>query len=261
MCIRDRNIGAAVAGFFPFGGWPDRQPCGPFGAYSDYISPRLTVALVLSALDKRERSGRGQHIDYSQMEAAAQLLSPAFLHDEINGVEGGRIGNKDFNFCPHGAYRVIGDDRWIAIACETQAHWEALTEVIGAHDLAPLSYEERRQRNDEIEGLITEWSSRQDGTEAELVLQQRKVPAHRVLYAPEVAEDPQLRHRKAFSQVSHPHHGQVWIEDSAIHLSRSPGGARWAAPPAGEHLYEVLIDILGRDPDQAAELIATGIFT
>jgi len=255
------NIGAAVAGFFPFGGWPDRQPCGPFGAYSDYISPRLTVALVLSALDKRERSGRGQHIDYSQMEAAAQLLSPAFLHDEINGVEGGRIGNKDFNFCPHGAYPVIGDDRWIAVACETQAHWEALAEVIGARDLASLSYEERRQRNDEIEALIAEWSSRQDGTEAELVLQQRKVPAHRVLYAPEVAEDPQLRHRKAFSQISHPHHGQVWIEDSAIHLSRTPGAARWAAPPAGEHLYEVLTDILGRDPDQAAELIATGIFT
>ena len=37
--------------------------------------------------------------------------------------------------------------------------------------------------------------------------------------------------------------------------------ARWAAPPAGEHLYEVLTDILGRDSDEAAELIATGIFT
>ncbi len=255
------NIGAAVAGFFPFGGWPDRQPCGPFGAYSDYISPRLTVALVLAALDKRERSGRGQHIDYSQMEAAAQLLSPAFLNDEINGVEGSRLGNGDSNFCPHGAYPVIGDDRWIAIACETQTQWEALTDVIGAPQLASLTYEERRQRNEEIESLISGWSSQQDGVEAELTLQHKQVPAHRVLYAPEVAEDAQLRHRKAFSQVSHPQHGQVWVEDSAIHLSRTPGAARWAAPPAGEHLYEVLTDILGRDPDEAAELIATGIFT
>ena len=254
------NIGAAVAGFFPFGGWPDRQPCGPFGAYSDYISPRLTVALILAALDKRERSGRGQHIDYSQMEAAAQLLSPAFLHDEINGVQGGRIGNKDSNFCPHGAYPVIGDDRWIAIACETQAQWEALSQVIGAPDLASLSREERLQRDEEIEALISRWSSQQDGIEAEAALQRKKVPSHRVLYAPEVAEDSQLRHRKAFSQVSHPHHGQVWIEDSAIHLSRTPGAARWAGPPAGEDLYEVLTEILGRNPDEAAELIATGIF-
>ncbi len=108
--------------------------------------------------------------------------------------------------------------------------------------------------------MISHWTGRQDGIEAEITLQELLVPAHRVLYAPEVAEDPQLRHRNAFSQVSHPHHGQVWIEDSAIHLSRTPGNARWAAPPAGEHLYEVLTDILGRDPDEAAEVIATGIF-
>ncbi len=255
------NIGAAVAGFFPFGGWPDRQPCGPFGAYSDYISPRLTLALVLAALDERERSGHGQHIDYSQMEAAAQLLSPAFLADEINGVEGSRIGNSDVNFCPHGAYPVLGDDRWIAVACETQDQWEALSQVVGAQHLASLTSEERREQHHEIDSLISDWTSQQDGIEAEAVLQNLQVPAHQVLYAPEVAEDPQLRHRKAFSEVSHPHHGQVWIEDSAIHLSRTPGVARWAAPPAGEHLYEVLTDILGRDPDEAAELIATGIFT
>ncbi|MDP6863543.1 MAG: CoA transferase [Acidimicrobiales bacterium] len=255
------NIGAAVAGFFPFGGWPDRQPCGPFGAYSDYISPRLTLALVLAALDERERSGHGQHIDYSQMEAAAQLLSPAFLADEINGVEGSRIGNSDANFCPHGAYPVLGDDRWIAVACETQDQWEALSQVVGAQHLASLTSEERRERHHEIDSLISDWTGQQDGIEAEAALQKLQVPAHRVLYAPEVAEDPQLRYRKAFSEVSHPHHGQVWIEDSAIHLSRTPGSARWAAPPAGEHLYEVLTDILGRDSDEAAELIATGIFT
>jgi len=254
------NIGAAVAGFFPFGGWPDRQPCGPFGAYSDYISPRLTLALVLAALDERERSGHGQHIDYSQMEAAAQLLSPAFLADEINGVEGSRIGNSDVNFCPHGAYPVLGDDRWIAVACETQDQWEALSQVVGAQHLASLTSEERRERHHEIDSLISDWTSQQDGIEAEAALQKLQIPAHRVLYAPEVAEDPQLRYRKAFSEVSHQHHGQVWIEDSAIHLSRTPGNARWAAPPAGEHLYEVLTDILGRDPDEAAELIATGIF-
>ena len=87
------------------------------------------------------------------------------------------------------------------------------------------------------------------------------VPAHRVLYAPEVVADPQLNHRKAFSQVEHPHHDKVWVEDSAIHLSRTPGFARWAAPPAGEHLYEVLTETLGRTPDEAADLIASGIFT
>lgn len=255
------NIGAAVAGFFPFGGWPDRQPCGPFGAYSDYISPRLTVALVLSALEQRELTGRGQHIDYSQMEAAAQLLSPAFLDDEVNGVEGGRIGNGDVNFCPHGAYPVAGDDKWIAIACETQEQWQSLSQALGANQLASLSEPQRRERQQEIDGLISGWTANKDGASVETELQQLGVPAHRVLYAPEVVADPQLNHRKAFSQVEHPHHDKVWVEDSAIHLSRTPGFARWAAPPAGEHLYEVLTETLGRTPDEAADLIASGIFT
>ena len=255
------NIGAAVAGFYPFGGWPDRQPCGPFGAYSDYISPRLTVALVLAALEQRERTGRGQYIDYSQMEAAAQLLSPAFLADEINGVVGGRIGNSDANFCPHGAYPVQGDDKWIAIACETQDQWESLSQLLEQKDLAMLTEPQRRERQDEIDDLISRWTADKDGASAEAALQNVGVPAHRVLYAPEVVEDPQLKHRNAFSPVDHPHHDKVWIEDSAIHLSRTPGFARWAAPPAGEHLYEVLTEMLGYNPDEAADLIASGIFT
>ena len=255
------NIGAAVAGFFPFGGWPDRQPCGPFGAYSDYISPRLTVALVLSALEQRERTGRGQHIDYSQMEAAAQLLSPAFLDDEVNGVEGSRIGNSDANFCPHGAYPVLGDDKWIAIACERQEHWESLSQALGETQLASLAEPQRRERQQEIDELISKWTADKDGASLEAQLQHLGVPAHRVLYAPEVVEDPQLKHRKAFSQVEHPYHDRVWIEDSAIHLSRTPGFARWAAPPAGEHLYEVLTETLGYTSDEAADLISSGIFT
>ena len=209
------NIGAAVAGFFPFGGWPDRQPCGPFGAYSDYISPRLTVALVLSALEQRERTGRGQHIDYSQMEAAAQLLSPAFLDDEVNGVEGSRIGNSDANFCPHGAYPVLGDDKWIAIACETQEHWESLSQALGDTQLASLAEPQRRERQQEIDGLISKWTADKDGASLEAQLQHLGVPAHRVLYAPEEVEDLQLNHRKAFSQDAHPHHDKVSIEDSA----------------------------------------------
>ena len=254
------SIGAAVAGFFPFGGWPDRQPCGPYGAYSDYISPRLTLSVVLAALEHRRSTGLGQHVDYSQMEAAAQLLSPAFLNDEINGVEGTRIGNADVNYVPHGVYRVVGEDNWLAIACEEDFQWVSLSRVIGAHHLSSLGVDERRERESEIDELISSWAKNIDGGVAEVELQSLGVPAHRVLFAPEVALDPQLAHRKAFSEVSHPRHGAVWIEDSAIHLSRTPGYARVAAPPAGEHLFEVLTEILGRSADEAADLIATGIF-
>lgn len=254
------TIGAAVAGFYPFGGWPDRPPCGPFGAYSDYISPRFTLATILAALDHRDRTGEGQHIDYSQMEGAIHLLAPALLDDDLHGVEGGRIGNRDAEMAPHGAYPVTGDDRWLAIACENDDQWRSLASAIGRDDLAPLDRDARHARHDELDAAISAYTSTCDGEDLEARLQAAGVAAHRVLFAPDVVDDPQLRHRQAFSQVAHEIWGEVWIEDTNIHLSRTPGGAKWAAPTFGEHLYPILTEVLGRDPDQAAEEIATGIF-
>ena len=80
------------------------------------------------------------------MEAAAQLLSPAFLNDEINGVEGTRIGNADVNYVTHGVYSVEGEDNWLAIACEEDSQWVSLSRVIGAHHLSSLGVDERRER-------------------------------------------------------------------------------------------------------------------
>lgn len=254
------NIGAAVAGFYPLGGWPDRPPCGPFGAYSDYISPRLTVAAVLAALEHREATGRGQYLDFSQMEGAVHLLGPAILDDAVNGVVGGRIGNRDANMAPHGAYPVAGDDRWVAIACEIDDHWRSLATAIGRSDLAGLALAARFERHDELDDAIGRWTADRDGEAVEAELQALGVPAHRVLYAADVVADPQLQHRQAFTQADHELWGKVWIEDTAIHLDRTPGGARWAAPTFGQHLYPILTELLDRDPDVAADLIATGIF-
>lgn len=254
------NVGAAAAGFYPFGGWPDRTPCGPFGAYSDYISPRFTASVILAALDHREHHGGGQHIDYSQMEGAVHLLAPALLDDAINGVEGTRLGNRDANFAPHGTYGVTGEDRWVAIACETDAHWSALSSIIGSEALITLTVAERFERHDELDTLINAWTTGQDGADVEAALQAAGVPAHRVLYAPDVVADPQLQHREAFVQAPHEQWGEVWIEETAINMSRTPGNVRRAAPTFGEHLFPILTEILGRSPDEAADLIASGIF-
>jgi crotonobetainyl-CoA:carnitine CoA-transferase CaiB-like acyl-CoA transferase len=254
------NIGASVAGFYPFGGWPDRAPCGPFAAYSDFISPRFTAATILGALDHRDHTGEGQYIDYSQMEGAVHLLSPGFLDQQVNGVRGTRIGNRDANMAPHGAYSVAGEDKWLALACENDEQWWALAELLGRNDLAGLSFSERVDRHDEIDSVIGDWAGLLAGEKAEFELQKVGVPAHRVLYAPDVVNDVQMKHRGAFAQVAHEKWEQTWIEENPIHLSRTPGSAKWAAPTFGEHLFPILTGILGHTEDEAAELIATGMF-
>jgi benzylsuccinate CoA-transferase BbsF subunit len=88
--------------------WPDRPPAGPYGAYTDYVSPRFTVAAVLAALDHKRRTGEGVYIDQSQGEASLHFLAPAILDYTSNGRVGERAGNRDRELAPNGVYPAAG---------------------------------------------------------------------------------------------------------------------------------------------------------
>ena len=148
------NLAGAITGFYQITGWPDRQPAGPFLAYTDYTSPRLTLVVLLAALDHRRRTGEGQYIDFSQGEAALHFLGPALVGQARDGRVFDRRGNDDDDMAPHGVYPVTGEDRWVAIACAGDEQWTALAEVVGRGELAGLSSVERQERRRELDGIL-----------------------------------------------------------------------------------------------------------
>ena len=289
------TMAAAIAGFYPVTGWPDRIPAGPFTAYTDYISPKLGVMLILSALAERDRTGRGQHIDFSQMEGALHFLATEFADEEINARTAGRAGNADRHMSPHGVYPAAGDDRWVAIACETDAHWSALAGVLAgaaaenselsqalgalgtnagnggntdahtrrdaAASLAGLDAAGRRARSAAIDAAVAAWTEPQEAADIEAMLQAHGVPAHRVNDAADLMADPQIVARDHFLSVPHAKHGHTWVEDSNFDLSRTPGRPLWGGPMFGEHNMEVLEGILNYDPDKIANLVISGAIT
>ena len=105
------NLGASLAGFTHITGWPDRDPSGPHGAYSDFINPPNAVAAIIAALDYRRRTSEGQHLDLAQYEAAIQYLSPAVVDYVVNGRVASRTGNTDEVYAPHGVYRCKDETR------------------------------------------------------------------------------------------------------------------------------------------------------
>jgi crotonobetainyl-CoA:carnitine CoA-transferase CaiB-like acyl-CoA transferase len=130
------TLGAMLAGFGALTGWPDRAPCGPYSAYTDFVSPRFVALALLAALDHRRRTGHGQYIDVSQVEATIHFLAPAVLDYTVNGRIAERRGNASPDHAPHGIYPCAGDDRWVAIACETAAQWRGLCRAVGDAALA-----------------------------------------------------------------------------------------------------------------------------
>lgn len=257
------NLAAAISGFFHPTGWPDRPPAGPFGAYTDYIAPWYNATAIMAALTHKHQTGEGQHIDLSQAEAALQFLGPALLDYTVNSRVQGPAGNRDINAAPHGVYPAAGDDCWIALAVHTNEQWQALCELIErpalVSDARFVTPAARLAHQDELDSILSAWTSQRDKFAAEHQLQARQVPASAVETMDDLYHDPQLRHRSHFVELSHPKHGTTTVEGSRFKFSRTPARVEGAAPTIGRENSYVLETILGYSQERITELVAAGV--
>jgi crotonobetainyl-CoA:carnitine CoA-transferase CaiB-like acyl-CoA transferase len=254
------NMASAWSGFYEVAGWPDRNPAGPWGAYTDFIGARYNAIAVLAALEHRKRTGEGQHIDLSQAEASIHFLAPALLDYQVNGRIAGRTGNRDPRMAPHGVYPVLGEDRWIAIAVGDDAQWQALCQVLGGspwgRDLDGAAT--RRARAELLDAELARRTAGWSGPELEARLHAAGVPAALVLNGEEVARDPQLAARGHFIEIPHPEGGTTAIEGPRALLSESPGIPAREVPTLGRDNQRVLREILGYDDARVAEIVIAG---
>lgn len=253
------NMAAAVCGFFATTGWPGRTPVGPMGAYTDIISPRLAAAAVVSAIGHLRRTGEPTEFDFGQGESCLQLLTLGMLDDQVNGRSWERIGNVDHFSAPHGVYRALGEDEWVAIAVQTNEQWSRLAGIIGADELAAVDTLERLERRDELDALVTAWTTTLTPRAAELQLQQVAVPAHGVQNGSHCRDDEQLELRRWVTKVEHDRIGELTIYRSPVQMSRTPPAFSSAGPPLGHHSFEVLTEVLGYELEAVAELAIAGV--
>ncbi|MGD9891134.1 MAG: CaiB/BaiF CoA transferase family protein [Dehalococcoidia bacterium] len=256
--------GAATAGFHALTGWPDRPPAGIFGAYTDFLAPWFLLTGLIAALEYRDRTGVGQYVDQSQVEAGIQLLGPQFLDFFANGHELTRAGNDDAEMFPHAAFPCTGSDCWVAIAARDDADWAALCRAIGreawATDPALMGHDRRRKRATEIETVIAEWTGSRSPREAMAELQAVGVPAGAVQTCEELFSDPQLDHRGHWWTLDHAVIGPHAYDAPVWKLSRTPAEGRRPGPALGQHTDEVCRDVLGLSDEEIADLTADGVF-
>ena len=256
------NLAAALAGFFHLTGWPDRDPAGPYGAYTDFINPHFATAALIAALDYRRRTGQGQYIDLSQYEGAVQFLAPAILDYTVNGVVTNRAGNASDRAAPHNAYPCAGEDRWLALAVFSDAEWDALCRVAAG---APFTTDDRfrtlfgrKTHEAELDDLIGAWTRHQTAEDLMERLQAAGVNAGVVQTCADLHADPQIAHRGFFVELDHAEMGPSTYDGLSFELSETPGELRMPAPTLGQHNEMVLRDLLGYDDETIADLVISG---
>ncbi len=255
--------GACLGGFAAVTGWPDRSPQPPWGAYTDFISPRYALAALGAALHHRERTGEGQYIDLSQIEASIHFLSPVILDYGVNGHVLERAGLSSARACPHGVFPTQGTQRFLAVAVETPEQWSGLREVVPglAAEAGLEALAGRIARKDEIEAPLAVWCAEQDAFEAARQLRDAGVPAYAVLRARDLRGDPQLSARGFYVELDHPVIGRAPFDGAVTLFSQTPARPTHAGPAIGQHSQHVLRDILGYADDQISELAAAGVLT
>ena len=247
---------SSLAGLTHITGWPDRDPVNPYGAYTDFIGPRFAVASILAALDYQRRTGKGLHLDMSQLETSLHFTAPFILDCSVNGREQGRRGNSDPGAVPHGAYPCRGEDRWIAIACQTDQEWEAFLELIN-----PVDWDDDRRHQastlvgrktveEDLDKMIAEWTGDKDPQELMRTLQNAGVPAGVVNDCRDLFEDPQLTQREHFKFLDHAEIGPYPSDQSEFDLSKTPGSLDTPAPLLGEHTEYALKELVGLSEDE-----------
>jgi benzylsuccinate CoA-transferase BbsF subunit len=229
------------------------------------------VIAMLAALRHRRRTGKGQRIELSQVESVVNTLGTAVVERLANGSNPSRMGNRRPNAAPHGAFRAADDpasvdspDRWVAIACATDAHWRALCDVLGhagtADDLRFATFGARKQNEDALEDLVASWTRDQKGESLVSALQDVGVPAGLVQNAQDLLErDEHMQARSYYQYLDHPEAGRSAHDGTAFKLSNTPGYIAGPAPLLGEHTMDVCERIIGLTPDEIAELLIDGV--
>ncbi|NQZ98584.1 MAG: CoA transferase, partial [Myxococcales bacterium] len=257
--------GAALGGFVGITGWPDRKPQAPWGAYTDFISPRYALSALCAALYHRDLTGEGQCIDVSQVEAAIHYLAPALLDYAATGRVIDRAGHESEWGCPHGVYAASDVERYIAIEVRTEGQWRALcgevpaVAALGVDALAsPAS---RLARTGDIDAALGAWCAEQDAFDAALRLREAGVPAYVPLRATDFHSDPQLEARGFFIELDHEGIGRSLFDGAVTGYSDTPARPTHAGPTIGQHTHQVMTEILGYTEDEIAELAAAGVLS
>jgi crotonobetainyl-CoA:carnitine CoA-transferase CaiB-like acyl-CoA transferase len=250
--------GSALGGFTLLTGYPDREPVGPFGTITDSLAPRFCATAMASALIYHRRTGRGVHIDLSQVEAAQYSLAPWLLDYAVNGHILERMGNRSPRSAPHGAFPCRGDDRWVALATGSDDEWARLAEIIGVDDPSLAGVEARLRRVDEVEAAVSAWTSEHTREEVAERLQAEGIEAVPVQDWQDLLDDPQLAERGHFERLRHGVFGEWWCQHNGFRLSDAPAHYERPSPTLGEHTHEILSDILGMSARKIAEFTESG---
>jgi crotonobetainyl-CoA:carnitine CoA-transferase CaiB-like acyl-CoA transferase len=244
-------VAQAVSGLASITGFPGHPPLKAGIWIGDYYGALMSAVSILAAVNYRDRTGKGQFIDFSQSENLIRALDWTWVAHGQTGKDRERYGNRDRAIVPAGVYRCA--DGFAAISALDDGEFRGLARAMGKPG---LSAEERfatvearlvESHADALHAMLAEWAAGRKVAEVERLGTENGFGAAGVKKAEDHYRSAHLRER-----------GSVWAVDDAIYgdvveygpipkMSGTPGRIKWAGKPVGYDNEKVLAEILGYD--------------
>ena len=239
----------AAAGWMALNGEPDGPPLrAPTFLADDLVGLHAAIG-ALAALAHRDRTGQGQQVDVSMMDAL--LFSSSGLPTlAATGAPPPRLGNETDFVVPSNVYACQDGHLYLAVALSK--HWRALTEVLGAPELASApGYRTNAQRlanRSAINSLVARWCAGRPVAGAVAALAERGLVVAPVRTLTEAVADPHVAAREMLQQTVLSDGSSAPLVGPPVKFSRTPTRIRHAAPAPGADTAEILGDLAGSDP-------------
>lgn len=231
-------------------------------ALGDPVAGVHGAAALLLALLHQQRTGQGQLLDLSHVEAMTGLGLHGVASQALLGEPPPRLGSRHPVHAPQGVYRCLGEDRWLMLSVESDSQWRALVRRIADPELfagSLWSAEERRARHDWIDERLASWTAPRERDEVLAELLELGIPAAGVLDVNEVLTHPQLEARGFWQWLERAHVGVQPHPSAPYRTGSEPPAIESPAPTLGEHSREVFQEVLGLSDAALDELEREGV--
>ena len=235
-------VAQGVSGLMSITGHPSMPPAKVGVPITDISAGLLAANGVLCAYIYALKTGQGQQVDTSLMEAGVAYTvwesSVYFAEGEIPGP----LGSAHRVSAPYQALRT--SDGYLNIGAATQPTWEQLCRAIGLEalidDLRFILPGDRKARQDELADLLEETFTKDTTSNWLKMLEEAGVVAGPIYNMDQVYKDPQVLARKMLVDLEDSDLGTIHNIGIPVKLSGTPGQIRTRAPMLGEHSAEVL---------------------
>ena len=253
-------IAQGFAGLMSITGEAGGAPAKTGNSVADINAGILAVAGILAAYVHKLKTGEGQVVDTSLMEAA---LQQTYWHAAIyfaTGQSPGATGSAHILTAPYQAFRA--SDGWINIGGANQANWERIAEVLShpewREDARFATNRARMANLDALTDAMNAVIATRSRNEWIAAFDAAGVPVGPVHTIAEALEHPQTHARKMVVDLQHAQAGRTKALATPLHFSRTPIETARAAPMLGEHTREVLREF-GYTDAQLDHFVAEGV--